>query len=192
MSLPFPIMVVVTLVSALGFALFFNVNKRHVALATLGGVLTWAIDYLLTGAIGGVFIPCMVASIFAAVYSETLSRIKRTPVAVFFVISVIPLIPGRALYYTMYNAVSGNFSETISYALMTLLYAGGIAVGICLIAAIVQTWDLWVADKAQRLARMLKKQARRTRHAKKADPGSGTPAQDSRATDVSKDKDGAR
>lgn len=191
MSLSFPIMIVVTLVSALGFALFFNVNKRHVALATLGGVLAWAINYFLAGSISGVFIPCMVASVFAAIYSETLSRIKRTPVAVFFVISVIPLIPGRALYYTMYNAVSGNFSEMLSYALVTLLYAGGIAVGICLITAIVQTWDLWAADKAQRLARMLKKQARKTKHAKETDSSGETPDQASSATAESRDKDGA-
>lgn len=191
MSLSFPIMIVVTLVSALGFALFFNVNKRHVALATLGGVFAWAINYFLAGSISGVFIPCMVASIFAAIYSETLSRIKRTPVAVFFVISVIPLIPGRALYYTMYNAVSGNFSEMLSYALVTLLYAGGIAVGICLITAIVQTWDLWAADKAQRLARMLKKQARKAKHVKEADSSGEVPDQASSATDESRDKDDA-
>ena len=44
---------------------------------------------------------------------------------------------------------------------MTMLYAGGIAVGICVVTAVVQTWDVWAADKAKRLARMVRKQARR-------------------------------
>lgn len=162
MDFPFPIMVIVTFVASLGFALFFNVSKRRVITATVGGVLTWAVYYLLSLHVDGVFIPCVVASIFAAIYAETVSRITRMPVTGFFIIAVIPLIPGRSLYYTMYNAVSGNVSEFWSYALTTMLFAGGIAAGICIVTAAVQTWDVWAADKAKRLARMVQKQARRT------------------------------
>ena len=161
MDLPFPLMVIVTAVAALGFALFFNVNKRHVAIATLGGVLTWSIDYVLMMHIGGVFIPCVIASIFAAVYAEVLARITRTPVVVFFIIAVIPLIPGRGLYYTMYNAVSGNGATCFEFAEMTMLYAAGIATGICVVTAVVQVWNLWAADKAKRLAKMVRKQTHR-------------------------------
>lgn len=161
MNLPFPAMLLVTLVAALGFALFFNVNKRHIAPAVLGGVLTWAIDYVLMQVLGGIFIPCMVASIFAAIYAEAWARVMHTPVAVFFIISVIPLVPGRGLYYTMYNAVSGNMSACLDFALATVLYAAGIAVGICVVTAITQTWDHWAASKARRIARMLRKQVRR-------------------------------
>lgn len=161
MDLPFPLMVVVTLIAALGFALFFNVNKRHIAAATLGGVLTWSIDYVLMMHIDGVFIPCVIASIFAAVYAEVLARITRTPVVVFFIIAVIPLIPGRGLYYTMYNAVSGNGAACLEFGEMTMLYAAGIATGICVVTAAVQIWNLWAADKAKRLAKMVRKQTRR-------------------------------
>lgn len=174
MELAFPIKIIVTLIAALGFALFFNVNKRHIAAATLGGVLTWAIDYALMNSIGGVFIPCMIASVFAAVYAETLARVTKTPVAVFFIISVIPLIPGRALYYTMYNAVSGDVSGCLEFALMTMLYAGGIAVGLCLVTAVVQTWDSWMAEKARRIARAVKKQAQQ-KNAASQDPKASSP-----------------
>ena len=145
MDFPFPIMLLVTLVASLGFALFFNVNKRRIIPATLGGVFTWAIYYVL----------------FAAVFAETMSRITHTPVTGFFIISVIPLIPGRALYYTMYNAVSGNLSACGEFGIMTMLYAGGIAVGICVVTAVVQTWDVWAADKAKRIAKMVRKQTHR-------------------------------
>ena len=143
MDFPFPIMLLVTLVASLGFALFFNVNKRRIIPATLGGVFTWAIYYVLSLYIEGIFIPVVIASIFAAVFAETMSRITHTPVTGFFIISVIPLIPGRALYY------------------MTMLYAGGIAVGICVVTAVVQTWDVWAADKAKRIAKMVRKQTHR-------------------------------
>ena len=159
MDLPFPIMLIVTLVASLGFALFFNVNKRHVASATLGGVLTWAIYYVFMQILDDLFVSTTIASIFAATYAEVLARITKTPVAVYFIIAVIPLVPGRGLYYTMYNAVSGNIDLCASYAIATLLYAAGIAVGICVVTAVVQTWNLWAADKARRLAKMVRRKS---------------------------------
>lgn len=134
-------------VASLGFALFFDVRPRHVPAATLGGFLTWSAFDVLAACLGGIFVPCLVASTFAAVYSEALARMLRVPNAVFFIVSVIPLVPGRGLYYTMFNAVAGDGGACASFAVMTLLYAGGIAVGICLIAACVQTWDIFCARR---------------------------------------------
>ena len=134
-------------VASLGFALFFDVRPRHVPAATLGGFLTWSAFDVLAACLGGIFVPCLVASTFAAVYSEALARMLRVPNAVFFIVSVIPLVPGRGLYYTMFNAVAGDGGACASFAVMTLLYAGGIAVGICLIAACVQTWDIFRARR---------------------------------------------
>ena len=136
-------MIPIVTIAALGFALFFNVKPKHVLVATLGGVLTWALFSVVQSHLGGTFVPCVIASTFAAVYSEAFARGFRVPNAVFFIIAVIPLVPGRALYYTMYNAVNGDAATCASFAIMTLLYAAGIAVGICLIAAIVQTWEIW-------------------------------------------------
>lgn len=148
----FPEMVVITLVSSLGFALFFNVRKAHIATATLGGLLTWLVfkGMSLTGI--GTFPITVVASTFAAIYSEILSRKFRTPIAVFFIISVIPLVPGRGLYYTMSYAVQADWGQCASFGQTTLEYAAGIAVGICLVAAVTQTWDMWRARRDARKA----------------------------------------
>ena len=143
-------------VAALGFALFFNVRPKHVPIATLGGLLTWLLFYILQQFLSNVtiFLPCIIASAFAAVYSEVFAKALKVPSAIFFIIAVIPLIPGRALYFTMYNAVSGDASACASYALMTLMYAAGIAAGICIIAAIVQTWELW-SDRHKKAAKAI-------------------------------------
>lgn len=138
---PFAVLLPIVLLSSLGFALFFDVRPKHVAVATVGGVLTWMIFYGLSLRIETVFVPCLVASTFAAVYAEALARAFKVPNAVFFIISVIPLVPGRGLYYTMYSAVNADWAACSSYALTTVMYAAGIAVGICLIAAVVQLWD---------------------------------------------------
>lgn len=137
----FAFKIFITFIASLGFALFFNVRRRHVLSATIGGVLTWLVFIIATDLIGGLFIPTLIASTFAAIYAETLAHIFHTPTAVFFIISVIPLIPGRGLYYTMSYAVRGDWAACSSYALSTFTYAAGIAVGICIVTAAVQTWD---------------------------------------------------
>lgn len=138
---PLWVMIPITFASALGFALFFNVRRKYVLIATIGGLLTWLVFKCMAEAIGGVFIPTLIASTFAAIYAEILSWRLRVPNEVFFIIAVIPLIPGRLLYYTMYSAVGAAWSDCLSYGLSTLLYAAGIAVGICIVAAFMQIRD---------------------------------------------------
>lgn len=138
---------IVQLISAIagsfGFALFFNVRKGLIWLCTLGGFLTEGV-YLLIGPtllsfFENTFLLAAAASIFAAVYSELLSRKLHVPTTVFFIISVIPLVPGRGLFYTMQGAVTQNWESCASFALSTFQTALGIAVGIVIVWAVVQT-----------------------------------------------------
>lgn len=126
---------------SVGFALFFNVSPRRVPVAALGGLATWLVFGLLQSSMGSIFVPCVVASAFAAIYSDAASGVLRVPAPVFFIVSVIPLVPGRGLYYTMFNAVGADLAACGDFAVMTFLYAAGIAVGICLVAAMRQTWE---------------------------------------------------
>ncbi len=129
--------------ATLGFALFFDVRKGLLPCATLGGFLTEGIYLLGTTLVDNIFIPCLAASIFGALYSEVLARIFRTPTSVFFIISVIPLIPGRGLFYTMKYAVQAHWPECGEFALITFQYAAAIAIGITVVWACVQTWQNW-------------------------------------------------
>lgn len=124
---------------AVGFALFFNVNARHVLLASLGGLVTWAIYWTLNQVMGQIFAPCLIASTFAAAWAEIMARIFRMPTTAFFIIAVIPLVPGRGLFYTMSDAVNANWSAFATDSATTLFFVAGIACGICLVTAFTQT-----------------------------------------------------
>lgn len=138
---PFWAMLPITFVGSLGFALFFNAKNKHLLITAVGGLVTWIIYYIADSMLGGVFVPCLIASTFAAIYAEVVSRKLKVPNSAFFIIAVIPLVPGRGLFYTMNYAVSGDLAQCLQSGLNTLLFAAGIAVGICIIAAIVQIWD---------------------------------------------------
>ena len=120
-----------------GFAMVFNVRVNLIFYASLGGGLGWVIFLLIEKITHNYFIACFVASAFCALYGEIMARIKKTPASVFFIPSVVPLIPGGALFYTMSYTVRSDFSKFSEYSSLTVQYALGIACGISL------TWAVW-------------------------------------------------
>lgn len=114
----------------LGFSILFYVHPRRLTLATLGGVLTTGV-YLLAGHfLGGELLPNLLGALIGAGFSEICARLTKVPVPIYMVPCVIPLVPGSALYATMFNFVSGNYGAAAAAALTTLEVALGISGGI--------------------------------------------------------------
>lgn len=137
--------------ASFGFALFFNVRRALLPLATVGGVATWAIylgvnQYLIPDT----FMPTFIASIFAALLSQIVSKRLKVPISVVFITSVIPLIPGRALYFTMKCALLGSWTQCGEFAMLTLQPVLGIALGISFVWAISRTWSNFQRERAER------------------------------------------
>ena len=124
---------------SLGFALLFGLKKQYLIAASLGGLINWGLFLLGEHLWGTIFFAGLLASASSAIYSEIMARLKKAPSTLFFVTSVIPLIPGRALYYTCSNAVIRDWAEAKSYANITLQYALSIAAGACIVWAITLT-----------------------------------------------------
>lgn len=143
------IQLITSFLGALGFALFFDVNPRRIPVASLGSLLTWAIYWALYQVTGHIFVPCIIASTFAAAYAEIAARACRVPTTVFFIIAVIPLVPGRGLFYTMSAVVNADWASFALNGSATLQFAAGIAGGICIVTACVQTWKYGRAKLAR-------------------------------------------
>lgn len=131
------IQLITSFLGSLGFAIIFNLQKKHLLVAAIGGVFCWA-SYLTTVAfLNGVFIPTLVASAVAAFYAEVFARIVKAPATVIFVSVIIPLIPGSSLFYTMSNIVSGEIELFKKYGIETILFVLGITSGISIV------WSAW-------------------------------------------------
>lgn len=116
--------------ASLGFALFFNMQGPAMVLAALGGFVSWGV-FLGVGCImPGVVVPCFAASVAAALYAELLAARFRAPSSIFFIVGVIPLIPGRYLFDTMQAAVAADWVRFWDLASITGQYALAIALGI--------------------------------------------------------------
>jgi uncharacterized membrane protein YjjB (DUF3815 family) len=128
--------VITSFLGSIGFAIVFRTRWRIMLSAAAGGVLTWVI-YLLAGNVFGQgFEACMIAAFCGNIYAQLLARVVRTPATPFLVLSIFPLIPGASLYYTMSDAVNGNWDQVISSGLTTIQFALAIAAGISLAEAL--------------------------------------------------------
>jgi len=84
---------------------------------------------------------------------QVLARRFHTPTSTFFITSVIPLVPGRALYFTMKCALMGSWEQCGGFGLLTLQFVLGIALGVSAVWAISRTWSNLRRERAERRAR---------------------------------------
>lgn len=117
-------------IGSFGFALLFNVRGRRLIVAALGGLLSWALFVMLQYIIPSEPINYFIVALLLSVYAEVMARIMKTPTTTFITTSLVPLIPGGSLYYTMASVFEGNSAITLDRAVSTLEMAAALALGI--------------------------------------------------------------
>mgnify|MGYP004715842511 CR=1 FL=1 len=122
----------------LGFALFFQVRRQHLLVASLGGALSWLCYLVVRAPSANVFLSALVASAVICLWSEAMARLRKAPANVFLIPGIVPLLPGGALYYAMSGIVSGDLDQFVLKGRETALVAVGIAGGIVIGSEIVR------------------------------------------------------
>lgn len=135
---------------SMGFALLFQVRRGKLLLASLGGLLAWAV-YLALRPVMPQDVPrFFVASVVLTIYAEILARVVKCPATLFLVTAAVPLIPGGSLYNTMRYFVQGDFAASSSQGLNTILLALAIAAGMIVpmsMFQLVRRVQVWRAKK---------------------------------------------
>ena len=129
---------IASMISCIGFAILFNIHGPGGLLCALGGVLTWLM-YLITLELTGNDLPAYFwGTLFAALYSEAMARIRKYPAISYLVVSIFPLIPGAGVYYTMTHALNGDMTRFATQGMHTAAIAGIMAVAILLASTTVR------------------------------------------------------
>ena len=127
---------VMIFVACTGFFILFNVHDWGSILCALGGVFTW-MTYLLCRDLGmSIYSMNFFAAVVSALYAEILARSRKYPVTSYLVISLLPLVPGAGIYYTMSLGLGGDVQAAVHKGLETAGVAGSIAVAILLVSTI--------------------------------------------------------
>ena len=95
----------VSFVATVSFAILFQVPREQYVYSGLCGAAGW-LCYLL---VMQNYPSPAVASFAAVVVLTVMSRIfavrRKTPVTVFLICGIFPLVPGAGIYYTAYNFI---------------------------------------------------------------------------------------
>ncbi len=124
------IQILAAFVGSIGFALLFNIRGWRLAAASTGGLLSWFLFIVINKAIENEAIVYFIVAFAISVYAEIMARVLKTPTTTFITASLIPLIPGGSLYYTMVHAFSGNYEAFLPRAINTLQLAAALALGV--------------------------------------------------------------
>ena len=117
-------------IGSFGFACLFHIRGKRLLVATLGGVLSWFLFVILSYFIKTDAINYFVVSFAISLFAETMARVMKTPTTTFITTSLVPLIPGGSLYYTMAYAFHQKADSFITKGVATLSLAAALALGI--------------------------------------------------------------
>ena len=126
----FLISITTACISTLGFSLIFRVDKKYLLWGVLGGGLSWAAYLGVEMLIPNIFVSAIASAIVATVYSEFLAHMLHTPTTVFLLPSLIPMVPGGSLYYTMSNLIMKDYTAAAEKGIATMEVMLGVSGGV--------------------------------------------------------------
>ncbi|MBI0578854.1 threonine/serine exporter family protein [Neobacillus cucumis] len=112
------------------FGIIFNAPKNMLIKCGLIGMGGWLIYYVIEDYFGDAVLATWIATIFIAVVSHVLAKFYKTPVIIFSVAGIIPLVPGGLAYDAMRNFVENDYNQALGNAANVLMLSGAIAFGL--------------------------------------------------------------
>lgn len=106
--------------------------RRFILYAGLGGGLAWMCYLVSLDLLQSVVFANFIGAFSVGIYSHLMARKKRTPVTVFLLGGILPLVPGRQIYQAVYYLIAQENALSANNLILTLNIAGAIALAIFL------------------------------------------------------------
>lgn len=130
------IQLVLAFVGSFCAGILFNVKRKNLLWTGLSGVLGWMAYSWFHTLLGTVVFPTFVGAVVVGLYSESAARFLKSPVTVFSISGIFPLVPGIIAYTAVQYLVENRLQEAAGKAVETLASAFAIAFGLMLITAV--------------------------------------------------------
>lgn len=127
-------LVICSFFSSLGFGTVFRMERKYLLIAGLSGGLTRIVYLLLSQVTSEMFIICFLSAVAASVFSEIMAVRTKNPSTVFIYPSIVPLLPGGTLYYSIVGLMlqdTGMVAENLVPCLHSL---AGLGIGFIVIS----------------------------------------------------------
>lgn len=125
-------------VAGIGFAIIYNIHGKNILISSLCGTLAYAVYLVACLFFETNFAPYFIAGVFIGLYSELAAYIFHTPVTVYLMPGIVPLVPGFTIYKTMEACLHGDISGFGTGVVDTLKIAGAISLGMIMASYLVK------------------------------------------------------
>ncbi len=124
------IQVIGSFIAVVSFAIIIGVPRKFLTYAGFVGAVGWLVYLLLLEAGLTPVAVMFYAALVVALISHSFARIMKTPVTLFLIAGILPLVPGVGMYRIVYNLITNNNSLAGYYFNQTIQIAGMIALAI--------------------------------------------------------------
>lgn len=121
---------VTSFIASAGFGIIFNAHKKSLIKCGLVGMVGWVIYLFLVESQIDAILSTFLAAFVVAAFSQFFSRMYKTPVIIFTVAGIIPLVPGGLAYGAMRSFVEKDYNMALQLAAQAFMVSGAIAMGL--------------------------------------------------------------
>ncbi|MBQ6795424.1 MAG: threonine/serine exporter family protein [Clostridia bacterium] len=109
------ILVLAAVIGTVGFSFMLRLRKERLPIIAISTALCYSIYLLCIHFEASDLMANFVAALFAAFAAEFLAKFIKAPVTVFLIPTILPLVPGSSLYYTIEAFFQGDLKNALLY-----------------------------------------------------------------------------
>jgi uncharacterized membrane protein YjjB (DUF3815 family) len=138
MNLEIIIQTAVAFAATVTFSMLFNIPRRELCFCGITGASGWFVRGLVISFFpGATVLGAFAGTLVLTAISRVLSYSRKTPVLVYLIGGILPLVPGSGIYYTMYELVmTSDTLRAMEYGIETIKITGVISIGIMCILSL--------------------------------------------------------
>ncbi|MBA2876676.1 threonine/serine exporter family protein [Thermaerobacillus caldiproteolyticus] len=121
---------VTSFIASAGFGIIFNAPKQTLVKCGLVGMSGWIIYFIMETNGFEPVAATLAASCFISVISQVFAKMYKTPIIIFSVAGIIPLVPGGLAYDAMRNFVQNDYNSAINLVAKATMISGSIVMGL--------------------------------------------------------------
>lgn len=133
----------IAFIAVLSFAVLFNAPREQYVWAGLTGAVAWLVYVLVMNWNPSLWLASFLSTMVLTILSRLFAIWRRTPITVFLICGIFPLVPGAGIYYTAYYLIMGDMEMAGAKGMETLKIAVAIALGIVVVLSLPQKFFIW-------------------------------------------------
>ncbi|MCH1625932.1 threonine/serine exporter family protein [Ferdinandcohnia quinoae] len=121
---------ITSFISSAAFGIIFNAPRKSLIQCGFVGMVGWGFYKYLSNEEVDAVVATLIASFIIAIISHFFAKKYRTPVIIFSVAGIIPLVPGGMAYDAMRHFVENDYATALEMAARAFMISGSIAFGL--------------------------------------------------------------